>query len=215
MVNPQKVIVCLHAGVIAVSAAIAEFNGYETIAGYECLYFDISSDQDTIKIDKVSVDKDEWVTYRDDYYEQQKEKNEEDDDADSEEEGTPDKIVLTIPGDVNGKQVCIQKEAFSGLYLNYLQLELIFFKRKDESAKPIKFPEDCSNMFKGSESITKIDLTGVDSSKVANTKSMFEGCYDLKNITFKKFNTSKVTDMSNMFCNCWKLEKLHINPNFG
>ena len=77
---------------------------------------------------------------------------------------------------------------------------------------------DCTNMMgdysvgedhdNGCVTLTSLDTTGWDTSKIEIMESMFSGCNSLTNLDVSKFNTSKVTDMSNMFSACNSLTTL-------
>ena len=58
-------------------------------------------------------------------------------------------------------------------------------------------------MFRGCTSLTTIDLSGWDTSKVTYMSTMFENCYYLKTIYVSdKWNISNVTDSEDMFGSC-------------
>ena len=68
-------------------------------------------------------------------------------------------------------------------------------------------------MFQNCSSLTTIDLSKFDISKVTNLNAMFSGCSSLTTIYVSEFNsetntgwtTSAVTNSSNMFSNCTKI----------
>lgn len=59
--------------------------------------------------------------------------------------------------------------------------------------------------------LTKIDLSGWDTSNVTDMGEMFSGCTALKNIDVSRFNTSKVTSMGSMFKDCSSLTSLDVS----
>ena len=80
---------------------------------------------------------------------------------------------------------------------------------------------DSSYMFYnvGSDKITELDLTGLDTSYVKDMSYMFYGCGYNALIALDigdKFDTSNVTDMSYMFCDCGNtsMTNLNLGDNF-
>ena len=71
-------------------------------------------------------------------------------------------------------------------------------------------PENSSSLFAGLTSVTGIDFTAFDTSKVTNMSYIFANCSSLINLDLSKFNTSNVTNMSHMFNVCLKLTALNI-----
>ena len=66
-------------------------------------------------------------------------------------------------------------------------------------------------MFYNCYSLTSINLSNFDTSKVNNMNSMFYGCSSLTSINLSNFNTSKVNDMDFMFYGCSKLQFIDIS----
>ena len=62
--------------------------------------------------------------------------------------------------------------------------------------------------------LTKIDLSGWDTSNVTDMNYMFSGCSSLTSLDVSNFNTGKVTDMSSMFQYCSLLTSLDVS-NFN
>ena len=60
-------------------------------------------------------------------------------------------------------------------------------------------------------SLTSIDLTYLDTSKVTNMMGMFLGCINLTELDLSNFDTSKVTNMSGMFAGCSNLTELDLS----
>ena len=65
-------------------------------------------------------------------------------------------------------------------------------------------------MFKNS-SLEEIDLSNLDTSKVANMGYMFRGCSSLKVLDLSSFDTSEVTTMDSMFHGCSSLKVLDLS----
>lgn len=96
--------------------------------------------------------------------------------------------------------------------------------------------KDASFLFYGCSALTRIDLSGFDTSAVTDMSSMFADCSSLKSLDLSKFdtsrvttmrymfsscgmqeldlsmfNTSKVTDMAGMFENCYEMERIDLS----
>ena len=59
--------------------------------------------------------------------------------------------------------------------------------------------------------LTKIDLSGWDTSDITDMNKMFSDCIYLKSLEVSNFNTSNVTTMGNMFNNCWEIKSLDVS----
>ena len=70
------------------------------------------------------------------------------------------------------------------------------------------------NMFRGCASITEIDFSNFDTSKVTNMNYMFYDCTSLFSLNLANFDTSKVETMTCMFRNCPSLSSLDLS-NFN
>ena len=64
------------------------------------------------------------------------------------------------------------------------------------------------SMFSSCRSLANLDLSNFDTSNVTNMNGMFNGCSSLTTLDLSNFNTSNVTDMSWMFDNCSNLTNL-------
>ena len=62
-----------------------------------------------------------------------------------------------------------------------------------------------SGMFASCSSLSPLDLSGWDTSKVTDMSGMFAGCSSLTTLDLSAWDTSKVTDMSGMFSGCFRL----------
>ena len=71
--------------------------------------------------------------------------------------------------------------------------------------------DTCKYMFYNLTTITEIDLSKFDASKVKDMNSMFHNSVNLENIKFGNFNTSAVKDMDSLFFNCQKLTSIDIS----
>ena len=70
-------------------------------------------------------------------------------------------------------------------------------------------------MFSECYLLTSLDLSGFDTSMVTNMSNMFNGCESLESLDMSGFDTSKVTNMNNMFKNCSKLSNLTLGTDWA
>lgn len=66
-------------------------------------------------------------------------------------------------------------------------------------------------MFQGCKSLTEIDASKFDTSKVTGMRGMFNGCELLTKIELSSFDTSNVTNISYMFNDCSALTELDLS----
>ena len=66
-------------------------------------------------------------------------------------------------------------------------------------------------MFCKCSKVVSIDLSGLDTSEVANMQSMFSGCSSLASLDLSSLDTSSVTDVSGMFHACSSLASLDLS----
>ena len=71
--------------------------------------------------------------------------------------------------------------------------------------------QTCEKLFQSASTVTEIDLSHFDASKVKTMKGMFVDCTYLKYINFTNVITSTVTDMTNMFSDCNSLTSLDLS----
>ena len=69
-------------------------------------------------------------------------------------------------------------------------------------------------MFGACLSLTTLDLSNFDTSKVTSMSYMFQACLSLTTLDLSNFDTSNVTDMSGMFSDCSSLTNLDVS-NFN
>lgn len=201
-----KVMSCLCAVMVVASATEVRFDGCQFIGGHGYIETDISYGDTTVTINKILITPVKLSS------------------------NVINEITLVIPGNIQnwepshhmtahnyGKhtlaerlhyvQTCIGKRAFQDLSLDNFKLKVIF----EENSMYVQLPEDSSELFKGSTSITEIDFRGVaPNPTVTSTRGMFEFCRNLERINFGNLNTSNVTDMQWMFCQCEKLTSLNF-----
>ena len=70
---------------------------------------------------------------------------------------------------------------------------------------------EMTNMFHECRSLTSLDVSGWNTSKVVDMNEMFADCTHLTSLDVSHFDTSNVTDMSFMFCGCNKLTSLDVS----
>ena len=68
-----------------------------------------------------------------------------------------------------------------------------------------------SGMFSECINLTELDLSSFDTSNVTNMVVMFFGCSSLTELDLSNFDTSNVTDMSQMFYSCSSLTELDLS----
>ena len=132
-------------------------------------------------------------------------------------------IYLNITGNKNTKIFGIKSELPDLVYLNDILTTIdnsgnIFIDKNNLSNNltmiwynPI---ENCEKLFQSVSSVTEIDLSNFDTSKVTTMRSMFDNCINVKYINFTNVITSSVTDMTNMFSGCSSLTSIDFS-NFN
>ena len=71
--------------------------------------------------------------------------------------------------------------------------------------------KDMGYMFRGCSSLTSLDLSGLDTSRVENMDWMFDGCSSLTSLDLSGLDTSRVGSMSSMFRVCSSLASLDLS----
>ena len=66
-------------------------------------------------------------------------------------------------------------------------------------------------MFLGCSSLSSLDVSGWDTSSLANIHSMFANCSSLSSVDLSGWDTSSVTDMGNVFTNCSSLASVDLS----
>ena len=69
-------------------------------------------------------------------------------------------------------------------------------------------------MFAGCSSLTSLDLSSFNTSKVTDMRGLFAGCKNLRSLNISSFNTSNVQHMDAMFKGCSSLTSLDLS-NFN
>ena len=80
-----------------------------------------------------------------------------------------------------------------------------------KAGQNIQFNKDCNDMFSLCKSLTTLDASQVDTSKVTDMHGMFYGCSSLTTLDLSHFDTSNVTDMNYMFYMCSNLTALDVS----
>ena len=98
-------------------------------------------------------------------------------------------------------------------WLEKLEIEREAIKaiRVSESSEIVFLPADSSELFRGCEGLTSINLNKFDTSNVTNMRDMFYSCEGLTNLDLSSFDTSNVTDMGYMFASCESLTNLDLS----
>ena len=68
-----------------------------------------------------------------------------------------------------------------------------------------------SNLFHNCFKLTKVDVSGVDTSNVWSMGGMFNGCTSLEEINLEGIDTSSVDNMDDMFYKCEKIKSLDLS----
>ena len=68
-----------------------------------------------------------------------------------------------------------------------------------------------NEMFKDCHSLTSLDLSNFDTSKIDNFANFFQNCYALETIDLSNFDTSKSYIFGNMFSQCHSLKSLNLS----
>lgn len=70
---------------------------------------------------------------------------------------------------------------------------------------------DMGSMFASSSNLTSLDLSNFDTSKVTNMSNMFSTMFSLSSLNVSNFDTSKVTNMDYMFAYIYSLTSLNLS----
>ena len=70
-------------------------------------------------------------------------------------------------------------------------------------------------MFAGCWSLTSLDVSGFDTSKVTNLKEMFYGCGSLTSLDLRSFDTADAERMEAMFDGCSALKTVRLGAKFS
>ena len=129
-------------------------------------------------------------------------------------------IYLNITGNKNTKILGKISEPPELVYLNDILTTIdsygnVFIDNNNISNNltmvwhnPIK---NCEKLFQSVRSVSEIDLSNFDTSKVTTMRSMFADCTNVKYINFSNVITSLVTDMTNMFSECNSLTSIDLS----
>ena len=103
------------------------------------------------------------------------------------------------------------------IYINDIKISFSYkYKSNEIGIIKIKFIlknllTSTFNMFSGCSSLTFIDLSSLDISKVTNISGMFAGCSSLKNLDFSSFYSINVKYMQKIFCECTSLKSINLS----
>ena len=79
------------------------------------------------------------------------------------------------------------------------------------SSQNVYLPKNCGELFKGCTSLTEVDTSGWDMSRVVNLANIFNGCSALTSLQIENWDVSSVKNMHNVFNNCTSLTALNLN----
>ena len=72
----------------------------------------------------------------------------------------------------------------------------------------VTFPKYSKEIFKGLTNVKEIDLSGADTSSVADFNSLFMNCKKLEKLDLSGFDVSKVVNFDSMFENCESIKEI-------
>ena len=113
----------------------------------------------------------------------------------------------TEPIGANRNQIFVNENPDNPVYLWYEDGCIYYYC----AAEKIILPESTQLMFSECESLTELDISRFDTSRVTNMCSMFDNCISLKQLDLSNFDTSSTTIMDVMFYRCESLIKLNIS----
>lgn len=119
-------------------------------------------------------------------------------------------LTLTIPGEVDGKQVIVSNEAFQNLESLTVRLHLVF---KERNGKKVRLPQSCTAMFRNSSAIHSFDFSGIDTSGTNTMQEMFWGCKSISTLDLRHFSTKRLEagDLERMLVGCTGLKLLNVS----
>ena len=103
------------------------------------------------------------------------------------------------------------------LYINDNKIDFCYkFKFPSEGKYTIKiiFKKPITNtncMFMDCNTLSSIDLSNFNTSRVNNMSNMFYNCFSLNNLNLSNFTNNNDINMSNMFYNCFSLNNLNLS----
>lgn len=101
------------------------------------------------------------------------------------------------------------------VYLNEISVSMFSDMRSLTSLDLSNFDTsrvmDMGSMFASSSNLTSLDLSNFDTSKVTNMSNMFSTMFSLSSLNVSNFDTSKVTNMDYMFAYLYSLTSLNLS----
>ena len=121
------------------------------------------------------------------------------------------KIISGEAGKVKQLQTIIMKDtelpkctSYKNMFKNCHKLTTVNFKPVNSS------PVDCTGMFSTCESLTSIDLSAWNKTKVTNISYMFQNCTGFTNFSFTDLTFETCTDASYLFSGCTSLSTVNM-----
>ena len=131
--------------------------------------------------------------------------------------GSENKISIKLDENNNSK-IVYQDEAEDELKLNDKKYAFFEIKTKREDTVYLYCSDvESSGGYRGifvTKNHKGISVIAYDTENVMNMNDMFRGCNSLTKLDLKNFNTKNVTNMEYMFFECSSLEKLEFEENF-
>ena len=115
---------------------------------------------------------------------------------------TSDKTMIVRPG------TGVSPKRRDGPWKTHKAKRVVF---QSEGSEKVVAPSDLLEMFDVCESLTSLDLSGLDTSNVTDMTLMFNCCTSLTSLDLSGLDTSNVADMNNMFQGCTSLVSLDLS----
>ena len=126
--------------------------------------------------------------------------------------GTETDLIVPGTADIGGKEyrVALQEtqtglQSISGPFVENENITSIIFR------DGVLFPELSLDLFSHCKSLTKVDLSGADTSAVIDMSYMFRYCSSLTDIDLSMLDTSHVEGFASMFSNCTSLKTVDMH----
>ncbi len=98
--------------------------------------------------------------------------------------------------------------SFKDMFLDCVNLQTVIFSPKSSSAVSAI---NCSEMFKNCSSLTSVDFSGWDKSKVSNISYMFQNCTAFTSFNFNGMTFDTCTNASYLFTGCTGLKTIQMS----
>ena len=110
-----------------------------------------------------------------------------------------------------GQQTNMNPSGAPGWVFDSKRSDIVTVSKDKSVVGKISWPTSMASMFYGCNSLTSIDLSGLDTSAVKYMNYMFAICTNLASLDLSSLDTSAVTTMNQMFYNCSGLTSLDLS----